>query len=65
MAKREIETCSYIVLDGEPVEFCTLPPEKRRELWDKMMANASRVMSDYYSLHPEELPDQKKLPLSG
>ncbi len=46
---------SYIHINGEPaVKLDELSPEKRSECIRKMMDNAGKAASSYYSRNPEE-----------
>ena len=45
---------SYVMIDGEPQEFCKLDDQTREKYKQKMLDNMGEVLSDYYSDHPDE-----------
>ena len=59
MAKRqEYTVVSYISVDGgAPVRFDELDSKTRAKCTERMLGRIGSVLSDYYSAHPEELPD--------
>lgn len=49
---RKIKPCaheSFVLVDGEAIPTKSIPPEKWAEYEEKMMENAGRAMSDFYS----------------
>lgn len=52
---KELTFTNYISIDGaEPVRMDSLTPEQLKECRRRMAENMGRVMSEYYSKHPEK-----------
>ena len=62
MAREKITVRSGVMIGGKFTEIKDLSKQEREEWQQRQLERVSRVFSDHFTAHPEELPEFIKSP---